>query len=336
MKKIRQLITKHEKLLMLWVPLFVILAAVTVLVPQVARILNGNREYSITESIGELVPVVPESEILSEVKVNQELAPQEAVPEVVETAEPSSPYGWAVNAYGKRVYTNPDGTYLHGLKYIDNRLYYFDSNGVCADRIGVDVSFYNGSINWNALKKAGIDFALLRLGGRGWGSGGTLYNDSFFFNYLNGAQDAGLDVGVYFYTSAVNALELQQEASLVVSKLHGYSPELPVFFDAELSGNYPNGRADGLSMAQRTELARQFCSIMEKHGYKAGIYASESFLTDQVNYEALSQYCIWMASYTENNELPSQAKHYDIWQFTDRGRLPGISGYCDINVIFEE
>ena len=336
MKKIRQKLLKHEKMFLLWIPFLVILAAVAVLIPQVTRILDSGRMYSITENIGDLVPIVPESEIISEVKVNQELAPQEAVPEPVETSEPSSPYGWQKDESGRLRYINPDGSYLQGLKYIGNRLYYFDADGVCASRVGVDVSFYNGSINWRALKKVGVDFVILRLGGRGWGSGAMLYDDSLFFNNINAAKAAGLDVGVYFFTAAVNALEIQQEASLVIDRLRGFSLELPVFFDTEYSGNYPNGRADSLSMAQRTELAKQFCTIMEKHGYQAGIYTSESYLHDEINYDALSQYCIWMASYTENNELPSQEYSYDIWQLSDRGRLPGISGYCDINVMFGE
>ena len=336
MKKNRQKIIKYEKTLLLWIPFLIILAAVAVLIPQVTKILDRGRMYSITENIGALVPVVPESQIISEVKVNQELAPQEAVPETVETAEPESPYGWKKNTGGKLRYINPDGSYLQGLKYISNKLYYFDASGNCASRIGTDVSFYNGSINWRALKKVGIDFVIIRLGGRGWGTGATLYEDSRFFNNLVAAKAAGLDVGVYFFTSAVNTLEIRQEASLVIDRLRGFSLELPVFFDTELSGNYPNGRADKLSMAQRTELAKQFCTIMEKHGYQAGIYASESYLNDEVNYNALSQYCIWMASYTENNELPSQKYLYNIWQLSDRGRLPGISGYCDINVIFED
>ena len=336
MKKNRQKIIKYEKTLLLWIPFLIILAAVAVLIPQVTKILDRGRMYSITENIGELVPVVPESQIISEVKVNQELAPQEAVPETVETAEPESLYGWKKNTGGKLRYINPDGSYLQGLKYISNKLYYFDASGNCASRIGTDVSFYNGSINWRALKKVGIDFVIIRLGGRGWGTGATLYEDSRFFNNLGAAKAAGLDVGVYFFTSAVNTLEIRQEASLVIDRLRGFSLELPVFFDTELSGNYPNGRADKLSMAQRTELAKQFCTIMEKHGYQAGIYASESYLNDEVNYNALSQYCIWMASYTENNELPSQKYLYNIWQLSDRGRLPGISGYCDINVIFED
>ena len=336
MKKIRQKLLKYEKALLIWVPFFVILAAIAVLIPQVTKILDSGRMYSITENIGDLVPIVPESQIISEVKVNQELAPQEAVPETVETPEPSSPYGWKKDENGKLRYLNPDGSYIQGLKYIDNRLYYFDANGVCASRVGTDVSFYNGSINWRALKKAGIDFVIIRLGGRGWGSGGTLYDDSLFFNNLNAAKAAGLDVGVYFFTAAANSLEIRQEASLVIDRLQGFSLDLPVFFDTELSGNYPKGRADGLSMAQRTQLAKQFCTIMEMHGYQAGIYASESYLHDEINYDALSQYCIWMASYTENNDLPSGQYDYDIWQLSDRGRLPGISGYCDINVMFAE
>ena len=157
---------------------------------------------------------------------------------------------------------------------------------------------------------------------------------SLFFNYLNGAKAAGLNVGVYFYSAAVNQLEAVQEASLVVQRLRGFSLEMPVYLDIEYSGNYPGGRADTLSMAKRMENIKAFCRTIENAGYSAGIYSSEIFFPDELSLDALSRYDIWMASYTENNALPSQKVPYNIWQLTDRGRLPGISGTCDINVMF--
>lgn len=334
MKKFLLYLAHHEKAVLLWLPCLALALASVLLVPQIMQISAARKaeHYDLIENIQEL-PVVDGREIPDEVKTNQELAPEEAIPEVIETPPPS-PFGWKTNDDGKRIYLREDGTLLRGLKYIDNQIYYFLENGVCAENVGVDVSFYNGSVNWKALKKIGIDFVILRIGGRGWGQGGTLYDDWCFFSSLNSAKAAGLKVGAYFYSAATNLAEAAQEASLAVNRLHGTALELPVFFDSEYSGNYPNGRSDPLSMAERTEIAKVFCRIVEKAGYKAGIYSSESFLNDELNFDALADYQIWMANYTENDLIPTPGHRFDIWQFTDRGRLPGINGSCDINVIF--
>ena len=240
--------------------------------------------------------------------------------------------GWG-NRDGYVYYTESDGTLAVGLKSIDGKLYYFDCYGRKASSIGVDVSFYNGTVNWQAVKNSGIDFAILRVGGRGW-STGLLYDDSCFYNYLIGAKAAGLQVGVYFYSTAVNRVEAVQEASVVLSRLNGFPLDFPVFIDTEYSGDYPAGRADNLSVAQRVEVVQAFCQTITSEGYKAGVYSSENFLTNRLDYASISQYCIWIASYTENNSLPNMNARYDIWQFTDRARVTGINGSCDVNVIF--
>ena len=334
MKNLLRYLARHEKAVLLWLPCLALALASVLLVPQIMQIFAANKAEQIPmpESVEELT-VVDAREIPDEVKSPQELAPEEAIPEIIETPPPS-PYGWKTNETGQRIYLREDGSLLRGLKYIDNKIYYFLENGVCASSVGADVSFYNGSVNWRALKKAGIDFVILRIGGRGWGQGGTLYDDWCFFSSLNSAKAAGLKVGAYFYSAATNLVEAKQEALLAIDRLHGIDLDLPLFFDSEYSGNYPNGRSDSLSMAERTEIAKLFCRLVEQAGYKAGIYASESFLTDELHFDALADYQIWMANYTENNILPTPKHRYDIWQFTDRGRLPGISGSCDINVLF--
>ena len=335
MKKLLHFLSRHEKIFLLWLPFMALALASVILIPQILQIasMHAAPPAPSVEALPEETVVVDAREIIDEVKTNQETAPVEAVPvEVIE--EPLSPYGWKTDEDGRRTYLREDGTLLRGLKYINNKIYYFDENGFCAESVGVDVSFYNGTVNWRALKKAGIDFAILRIGGRGWGQGGTLYDDWCFFNYLNGAKAAGLSVGAYFYSAATNLREAKEEASLALNRLHGFKLDLPLFFDAEYSGNYPNGRSDPLHMAVRTEIAKVFCKAVERAGYEAGIYASESFLHDELNFDALSDYQIWIANYTENNALPTAGHRYDIWQFTDRGRLPGINGSCDINVIF--
>lgn len=240
--------------------------------------------------------------------------------------------GW-LTENGNVYYEYNGGERATGLKSIDGHLYFFDSNGIKASSVGIDVSFYNGNINWSAVKNAGVDFVIIRVGGRGWGTG-ALYDDSCFYNYLRGAKAAGLKVGVYFYSTAVNRVEAVQEASVAVDRLAGTSLDFPIFIDTEYSGDYPNGRSDSLSVAERLEVVQAFCETVKNSGYTPGVYASEYFLFHNLEYGAVSKYCIWMASYTENNKRPTAASRYDIWQYTDRAKISGISGNCDLNIIF--
>ena len=240
--------------------------------------------------------------------------------------------GWSTEN-GIVSYILNDGTKATGLKNIDGKVCYFDCNGRKASSVGIDVSFYNGTINWSAVKNAGIDFVIIRVGGRGWGTG-ALYDDSCFYNYLRGAKAAGLKVGVYFYSTAVNRVEAVQEASLAIDRLGGTAIDFPVYIDTELSGEYPDGRSDSLSVAERVEIVQAFCETIRNSGYRPGVYSGEYFLFNNLNYSSVAQYNIWMANYTEDNRLPSTTSRYDIWQFTDRGKINGVNGYCDLNVIF--
>lgn len=234
---------------------------------------------------------------------------------------------------GNTYYYNADGNKVTGLKSIDGKLYYFNEFGARADALGIDVSFYNEGINWPAVKAQGIDFAIIRVGGRGW-STGLLYDDSCFQQNLSGAKSAGLRVGVYFYTTAVDAVEAVQEASLVLDRLGGAALELPVFIDMEASGDYPLGRSDRLSKAQRTEIINAFCSTVEHSGYQPGVYSGRNFFRDELEYSFLTRYTIWLASYTSFNRVPDFNGRYDIWQFTDSGVVNGINGVCDMNAVF--
>ena len=220
-----------------------------------------------------------------------------------------------------------------GLKSIGGKLYYFNQYGQRAKALGIDVSFYNKGINWDAVKAQGIDFAIIRAGGRGWETG-LIYEDECFRQNLDGARAAGIDVGVYFYSTAINAAEAIQEANYVLDCLNGTKLEYPIFFDIEQSGDYPYGRSDRLSKTMRAETFNAFCTAVMEKGYRAGVYSGVFFLRNHIASECFEPYYIWLANYTRYNRLPSYSGVYDMWQFTDRGTVNGIRAKVDMNVIY--
>lgn len=240
--------------------------------------------------------------------------------------------GWQLTD-GGICYIGADGRRLKGFQRINGKKFFFDDNGIKATAIGVDVSSYNNSINWEAVKASGVDFCILRVGGRGWTSGLT-YDDSFFYSYLQGARKAGIKLGLYFYSTAVTPEEAVEEANFTLKRLAHAPLDMPIYFDSEYSGEYPDGRADLLSISQRTTLARIFCETIETAGYSAGVYASQNFFGTTLDYLPVSQYSIWLANYTRDQSLPSFFYDYDMWQFTESGTISGFSGKVDINVIF--
>ncbi len=261
-----------------------------------------------------------------------ELYAIDAVP-LTEQADIVNKTGGWIKENGHTYYYGADGEKAVGLKNIDGKLCFFNSRGEKAASLGIDVSCFNGHINWPAVKEQGIDFAIVRVGGRGWSSG-RVYEDTFLQENIMGARNAGLKTGVYFYSTAVNTMEAVQEASVVIEKLKGVHLDYPVFIDMEFSGSYPNGRADKLATAMRVDIANAFCRTVISSGYAAGIYTSEYYMTSSMDYRSLSQYSYWLANYTEGNAMPGFSGRYDLWQFTNAGQLNGISGTVDMNVIF--
>ena len=251
----------------------------------------------------------------------------------------TTPVGWQTEN-GKTVYYDINGNKVTGLKSIDGKLYYFDDSGAKASSLGIDVSYFNGEIDWNKVKAQGIDFAIIRVAGRTWGSG-TLFEDSNSYKqmenggeYLQQAKAAGLKVGVYVYSSAINTNEAVEEASLALNILNGTKLDLPVYIDMEYSGDYPNGRADKLTAQQRYEIVEAFCTTVKSGGYTPGVYAGQYYFENgALNLSQVSKYNVWLASYTRDQKLPSFSG-YNMWQFTSAGTVNGISGNVDLNVIF--
>ena len=193
-------------------------------------------------------------------------------------------------------------------------------------KLGIDVSGHNGEIDWEAVKDAGIDFAIVRCGYRG-ASSGSLILDSYFKENMRGAIKAGIPVGVYFFSQAVNETEAIEEASMVVEECKLYMLDLPIFIDSESAGG--SGRADDLDVEKRTAITRAFCETITNSGYEAGVYASKNWWNKKIDAEQLTLYHAWLAQYTEE---PDYEGYYDYWQYTSKGTIDGIEGRVDLNI----
>ena len=211
--------------------------------------------------------------------------------------------------------------------------YSFHEDGTLVEALetnGIDVSKWQGDIDWKAVAGAGIDFAIIRVGYRGY-TAGSLVEDEYFRKNISGATKAGIKVGVYFFTQAVTEAEAVEEASMAIECVKGYHLDYPIFIDTEWSGGYPGGRADNLSKAQRTKVVKAFCRTVRNSGYKAGVYASKSWYQSNLYADELNEYVIWVAQY--NSECTYTGK-YSMWQYTSQGSVPGIKGNVDMNVFY--
>ncbi len=220
---------------------------------------------------------------------------------------------YSSKAFGVTEPTTPDA--LAGLDVID----------------GIDVSMYQAystAIDWSKVKAAGVSYAIIRCGYRGWGNG-KIVADSYFTQNIEGALAAGLQVGVYFYTQAITATEARQEADFCINSVKGYNITLPIYIDIEYAD--ANGRLDSanLSKASKTNICKAFANRIQSKGYTGGVYANKSWLETEINGKTLAQkYAIWLAHYATST---TYANEFSMWQYSSKGSVNGIKGSVDIN-----
>ena len=196
-------------------------------------------------------------------------------------------------------------------------------------KVGIDVSKWNGIIDWDKVKNAGVQFAIVRAGYRGSVTG-SLVEDPQFVANMKGAAAAGIPVGVYFFTQATDEKEAVEEASAVLELIRDFQLSYPVFIDTEGAGG--NGRADGLGAETRTLVCEAFCRTVENAGYTAGVYASRNWYNNNLQTARLENYHIWLAEY---RSVPLYQGYYKTWQYTSKGKVDGIEGRVDINITYE-
>lgn len=194
---------------------------------------------------------------------------------------------------------------------------------------GIDVSKYQGNIDWNAVAKAGVKFAIIRLGYRGMNEG-TLETDEYFVRNITEARRNGIEVGVYFFSQAIDEKEAVEEAEFVINAIRDYDVMYPVCFDTEAVTTY-DARANGLSYEKRTDICIAFCDRIAAAGYKPMIYANTKYMLMGIDLERLGAYDKWFAYYSGDITFPYD---FSILQYSESGRIPGIAADVDLNISF--
>ncbi len=218
--------------------------------------------------------------------------------------------------------------------YYDPADFVLDENGfmtcLTADyAIGIDVSVYQGEINWQQVRDAGVEFVFIRVGNRGT-TVGKLYEDEMAQQYYAEAKAAGLKIGAYFYSQAVTPKEAEEEAWFVLQSIANWDLDLPVAYDWEWGGE--DSRTDGLDPQMLTQCCLSFCNIIENAGLKPMLYFNSYQGLEQMGLEQLQEYPFWLAMYDTPMEFPYRV---DYWQYTASGTVPGMDTDVDLNIFID-
>jgi GH25 family lysozyme M1 (1,4-beta-N-acetylmuramidase) len=218
------------------------------------------------------------------------------------------------------------------LELKDDGRYVYYENGARVSKTGIDVSYHQNKIDWKAVAADGIDFAMIRVGYRGYET--SLLNLDRRFNiYINGALSAGLKVGVYFFSQALTAEEAAEEAAFVLNCIEPYDITYPVVFDWEVAGA-EEARTNDMNPETLTECAAAFCDAVADAGYSPMIYVSKRFALLKLDLSKLSDYGIWYCEYKDGYSPPEFPYDFQIWQYADDGEVDGITGGVDLNISF--
>lgn len=196
-------------------------------------------------------------------------------------------------------------------------------------RRGIDLSVFQGDVDWDKAAADGVEFAIIRLGYRGYGKG-ALQPDELFTSHLDGAHAAGIDTGAYFFSQALTEEEGREEAQYVLEQLDGRRMEMPIYFDWEPIA-VEDSRTNGYDYAHLTDSAVAFCQTIEAAGYRAGVYINRQQGYYHYDLRRLADYSLWVADY---NSYPDFYYRFDMWQYTASGQLDGIDIQVDMNLMF--
>ena len=207
------------------------------------------------------------------------------------------------------------------LKYI--------SDGRNISFSGIDISRYQKDVDFNRIKAQGIDFVMIRVGARGY-KNGSLSMDEYFDQNINGALEAGLDVGVYFYSQAINVAEAEEEANLVLNAIAEKKVKYPVAFDMEFVDN-DSSRIDTLTKDEKTLITAAFANKIKEAGYRPMIYGNKEWLIKRIDISKFTESSVWLSQQEEKPDYPYM---FDMWQYSTEGELYGIDGSVDLDICF--
>ena len=197
--------------------------------------------------------------------------------------------------------------------------------------LGVDVSSYQGNVDWQAVRNAGATFAILRVAGRGYGQAGGIYDDKLAQINYDGAKRAGLKVGVYFFSQAITAQEAAEEARYILDKTKDWDLDMPIVYDWErMDGDTRTANADRRTV---TDCMLAFCKEIEAAGKTPMIYFNPEHAESMFYIEEVTRYKFWLAFYTDWMTFPYEV---NMWQYTSTGKIPGVEGTVDLNLFFPE
>ena len=273
------------------------------------------------------------------VETKESTPPEESKPKEVETVETSDPatdgkHTLVKNRNGKEewVLISP---YLPKHEYDFTKLvcqsdlmqYYVDGKRV--SYVGADISKYQDYIDFVRLKKAGIQFVMIRVGARGYGTGQIVMDDAFSDN-IKRATDAGLQVGVYFSSQAITVEEAQEEAQLVLEAIGDYKLTYPIAIDMGFVEN-DTARIEALKKAEKTEIVKTFLDLVKENGYIGMIYGDKEWLVKELDMSKLTGYDVWLS---QIQDVPDYPYRFVMWQYTRSANVDGIAGYANLNISF--
>ena len=197
-------------------------------------------------------------------------------------------------------------------------------------KLGVDISSHQQGVDWTALAESPVDFVILRAGYRGYGDG-SVNIDSYFAENIAAARNAGLGVGIYFFSQALTPEEAEEEARTVLSQLADYQIDYPIYYDWEPISD-ENARTATISATEITSCAQRFCQTVEAAGYRAGVYFNLAMAQNYYHLIDLEDYEFWLAEY---QDVPTYPYTFGMWQYTNEGSVPGVTGNVDMNLCFK-
>jgi len=239
-------------------------------------------------------------------------------------------YGWQ-ELDGDTYYFDKNGEKVTGMQVIKGIRYLFDEHGVLTQGSGVSVTSRNGTVDWKKVRHAGVEFALIRCGYRGM-TDGMLVQDSLCEENIIKARRNGIDAAVYFYSQAVTEKEAIEEASVLVAMAGKHQISAPLVLAVGHTRDF-HGRADGLSREDRTACVRAFCRTVQNAGYTPMLYGSGDWLNTCLDMAMLEEYPVWLAQYNSNVTYTGS---WEIWQYTARAEVDGISGYTGLSIKHEK